>query len=86
MWKFNKKQKKSDDLDTRVSDLKQLVEIGYKFNYLGRECVVTGHSKFFPMVGNVPMLNFDYVDNDGVIHSILANVEELPALIGKELK
>jgi len=86
MWPFKKYFKEIDDLETKISNLKQLVEIGHKFSYLGRECVVTGHSKFFPMVGNVPMLNFDYVDKNGVIHSMLANVEELPALIGKELK
>lgn len=55
-------------------------EIGETFNYLGRICVVTGHSKFDPISGVLPRLTFDYADNLGVIHSEIASIEKLPAI------
>jgi hypothetical protein len=58
--------------------------IGMEFNYLGRRCVVTGHSYLdvFP-VRAMPALCFDYVDDVGVIHSRVSHVKELPALISQ---
>ena len=84
MWPFKKKEPKPDRTGETIAKLKSFKDIGETFNYLGRTCVVTGHWEYWPYCGVVPMLKFDYADEHGILHSVSANIRELPALINQQ--
>mgnify|MGYP003449279869 CR=1 FL=1 len=63
-----------------IAELKAFRDIGETFSYLGRTCVVTGYYKFYPIVGKVPALLFDYCDDHGVLHSTSIEVDLLPGI------
>ena len=67
-------------MDKQITELKAFRDIGETFSYLGRTCVVTGHS-YCESGDAIPMLRFDYADNHGVIHEDYATMNELPVLI-----
>lgn len=89
MWPFSKKEEPKEAITQACIDelkaFKAFREVGETFNYLGRTCVVTGHADFHPYVGVIPMLKFDYADDHGIIHSMSANIRELPALVKQQL-
>lgn len=73
---------KVDD-DARQADIERFrafCGIGESFNYLGRECVVTGHATFIPGLGVIAMLQANYCDNLGVIRPLQWRISELPGL------
>ena len=80
MWPFKKKEPERDMTGEAIEKLKAFRDVGETFNYLGRTCVVTGHWKFVPYRGAVPMLTFDYCDDHGRLHAASSRVSELPAL------
>ena len=85
MWPFSKKEEpKEGRTQACIDELKAFRKVGETFNYLGRTCVVTGHFDFYPYTGIFPVLQFDYADEHGVIHSMSANIRELPALINQQ--
>jgi hypothetical protein len=78
-------KKESDHwADLELAELKAFRDVGETFNYLGRECVVTGHRYLPGRFGCWPHMQFDYCDNNGVIHSMSARANELPALIKQQ--
>ena len=86
MWPFTKKieEPKIDWVQQYIDEFKAFRDIGETFNYLGRTCVVTGHFTvdFFCYGGSrMPGLTFNYADDLGVIHSMVASIRELPGLI-----
>ena len=57
MWPFSKKEEpKENRTQACIDKLQEFRKVGETFNYLGRTCVVTGHSDFYPYLGIVPML------------------------------
>ena len=86
MWPFTKeKEHKPNRTQECIEKLKAFRDIGQTFNYLGRVCVVTAHDEFYPYIGKVPLLKFDYADDHGVIHCMSAKIHELPALINQQV-
>lgn len=84
MWPFKKKAPEVYKRVDAIAALQAFGAVGHEFNYLGRLCIVTGHYEFLPYIGIVPMLKFDYADDNGVLHSMSARVSELPALIRQQ--
>jgi hypothetical protein len=80
MWPFKKKEPERDWTSEEIEKLKAFRDVGETFNYLGRTCVVTGHWDWWPHIGVIPMLKFDYCDDCGKLHAASARVSELPAL------
>lgn len=86
MWPFSEKKKPEvDRTQACIDKLMAFKKVGETFNYLGRTCVVTGHVDFYPYVGIIPMLKFDYADEQGVIHCMSASIRELPALVNQQV-
>lgn len=85
MWPFKKKEPECDINNTEFARLKSFRDVGETFNYLGRECIVTGFGQYPSNVGYIPLLRFDYCDNNGVLHSVSARIEELPALMNQQI-
>lgn len=85
MWPFKKKEPERNCAGEAIEKLQEFKKIGETFNYLGRTCIVTGHWEFWPCVGVVPLLQFDYADDTGKIHNCKMRVTELPALINQQL-
>lgn len=87
MWPFKHKSEPESDYIVNVTPdarLKAFRDIGETFNYLGRECVVTGHGKLVGIglaVVYQSELCADYCDNNGVIRQIKFSLSELPILI-----
>lgn len=79
MWQFKKTEPKENSTLIAVNKLREFCDIGDSFMYLGRKCVVTGHIGIMPW-GFVPLLEFDYCDNEGRLRKGSAMLSELPAL------
>jgi hypothetical protein len=86
MWPFKKKEAKKPEPAWQVAAIKELEDfrgMGETFNYLGRTLTVCGHYAFngslytYPYT---PQLKADYADNNGVIHGISFNYNELKTL------
>jgi hypothetical protein len=85
MWPFTKnKEPEPNRTQECIDRLKAFRDIGETFDYLGRTCIVTGHAEFYPYIGIIPVLKFDYADDHGVIHCMSANIRELPALVNQQ--
>ena len=79
MWPFRKKEQKESPKIEEINKLREFCDIGDSFMYLGRKCVVTGHTEYMPW-GVVPLLKFDYCDDRGVLHNGSAMLSEIDAL------
>lgn len=84
MWPFGEKEPERDKTGEAIAELKAFRDVGETFNYLGRICLVTGHWEWWPRLGVIPLLKFDYCDDVGVLHSCSARRAELPALINQQ--
>lgn len=82
MWPFTKKEPKRDYITEAIVKLKEFKDVGETFNYLGRQCIVTGYWDYEPNVGYIPMLKFDYADDMGRLHHFSTRVFDLPTLSG----
>lgn len=81
---FKKKKPKVDNRNEEIKKLRATIGIGEAFNYLGRTCIVTGHTEFLPYIGAYPRLSFDYLDSHGVIHSRSMSPVEFYSLINRQ--
>ena len=92
MWPYGNKKEDvkpaEPDWKTKLIDeMKAWRKIGQKFNYLGRECVVTEYSEM-KMIGMAFYIDVgiraNYADNLGVIHNISFSASESRALMANE--
>jgi hypothetical protein len=78
MWPFKGKQE-IGATEAQVAQFRSFRNVGQKFNYLGRTCIVT-EINHCPLVLAQAYLYADYVDDAGVIHRTRFFFDELPAL------
>lgn len=70
-----------------VDEMRAWRKIGDTFNYLGRECVVTGYARYIPHHLGIDVaveLQADYADDLGVIRSVTFTPREWRALADKQ--
>lgn len=85
MWPFKKKEivitesRYEIERKERIKALSEKFKLGEMFNYLGVECKVTKTSSLIYSIYNCypyAELKADYVDKNGVIHTITFTYEE----------
>jgi hypothetical protein len=88
MWPFKaeKRPSNSEIRRNQIKEFKAFCPLGGTFNYLGRTCIVTGHSEWYPHIGFVPELHCDYASDSGTIHSLQFNYVELAGLKAQNVK
>lgn len=69
-------RKKRDKESERIEELMELAPIGTRFEYLGVDMIVTGHTKFLPGIGRVSALVADYADKSGIIRGAVFSYSE----------
>jgi hypothetical protein len=93
MWPFRKKTegivapKEPSWQEQAINVLRDWKPVGGTFTYLGRECVVSGHSRteYYSFGAYTrPQLRADYADNNGVIHAIEFSWAEAKAIMSKQ--
>lgn len=81
---FNRRKKEEKAEEDKFSRLKEFRDVGETFQYLGRTCVVTGFMNYPMALCDLPTIMYDYADNNGVIHSALASIHKLEAIIAQQ--
>lgn len=88
-WFSRKPEKPREPTGTEkaINELREWRAIGESFQYLGRECVVTGHYRVsFHELGihTYPELSADYADDLGVIRHVAFDMTEARALMARQ--
>jgi hypothetical protein len=84
IWPFKKREPRPDWRRDAIARLQAWRKIGETFEYLGRQCVVTGHfeQSFHDLgVSTFVQLSADYADDLGVIRNVSFGWQEAKALM-----